>query len=233
MKRLILFGLTIAAVIVFLADHLAAQDKRSYKYENFNEIDAGWGMFVNIIEDDNYSIEIEGDGRDLSELKVIKKGNALVFSFDKPDYKKINDITVNIKMPVLKELNLGGGSRGIIDMDIDSKGFEAELSGGSKLEGELQCGDVSIGCSGASSVTLKGEGENFTAEGSGESIYNMKDFSVDNVNAGLSGGSSITITTNGTINSDQSGGSAIIYYGNAKIGNTDFSGGSGISKGNY
>jgi hypothetical protein len=233
MKRLILFGLTIAAIIVFLTDHLAAQDKRSYKYEDFNEVNAGWGMLVNIIQDDNYNIEIEGDEKDLSELIVIKKGDALIFSFNNPEYKKLNDIKINVKMPLLKELNLSGGSKGKFVMDIDTKDFEAELSGGSQLEGELQCGDVSIGCSGGSIVTLKGKGENFTAEGSGGSIYNLKDYSVDDVNAGLSGGSSITVTANGNINSNQSGGSAIVYYGNAQIGNTDFSGGSGIRKGNY
>lgn len=80
-------------------------------------------------------------------------------------------------------------------------------------------------------MELKGKGENLNADGSGGSKIRLKDFSVKNVNADLSGGSTVWVNMNGTLNSDQSGGSRLYYYGNMSLGNTSFSGGAGISKG--
>lgn len=232
MKKLLLFVLTAAALVVFISDHISAQEKKTFDFNDFSKVNVGWGMYVTIIQGSDYNIEVEADSRDLDALKVEKKNTSVRFSFDKSNYKKHDDINIKIKMPALTGLKLSGGSQGSINMNIASKDFEADLSGGAELQGELQCGDVSFECSGGSTVTLKGKAGNLSTDGSGGSEYNLKNFSVNDINANLSGGSSLTVTTNGTINSDQSGGSEIVYYGNAKIGNTDFSGGSGITKGN-
>jgi hypothetical protein len=85
--------------------------------------------------------------------------------------------------------------------------------------------------SGGSWVEISGNGKNLSVDGSGGSNFKLKNFSVENVNAELSGGSQVVITMNGELNTDQSGGSHLTYYGKASIGNTDFSGGSGVSKG--
>jgi hypothetical protein len=99
------------------------------------------------------------------------------------------------------------------------------------LGGELTCGNASFDVSGGGKVRLSGEGANLNIEGSGGAMFRLKEFSVKNVNADLSGGTHATININGTLNTDQSGGSRIVYYGNMNLGNTDFSGGSGINKG--
>jgi hypothetical protein len=231
MKRLLLFVLTAAALVVFLNDHISAQVKKKFDFSDFSKVSAGWGMYVNVSQGSEYNIEVEADSRDLEVLKVEKKKNTLKFFIDKSNYRKHGDININIKMPVLTDLKLSGGSHGIINMNIASKDFEADLSGGAELKGELQCGDISFECSGGSTVTLKGKANNLSARGSGGSEYDLKNFPVKDVNADLSGGSNLTVTSNGTINSDQDGGSEIVYYGNAKIGKTDFSGGSGITRG--
>lgn len=232
MKRLLLFLLTAAALVIFLNDHISAQEKKKYDFDDFSKVSVGWGMYVNIVQGSDYSIEVEADSRDMNVLKVEKKGSSLKFYIDKSNFRKHDDINIRIKMPALTGLKLSGGSIGTISMNIASKDFAADLSGGAELKGELQCGDASFECSGGSTVTIKGKAGNLSTDGSGGSEYNLKGFSVKDVNANLSGGSSLTVTTNGTINSDQSGGSEIVYYGNARIGNTDFSGGSGITKGN-
>jgi hypothetical protein len=65
-----------------------------------------------------------------------------------------------------------------------------------------------------------------------EVLFDLRDFSVGNVESDLSGGSrSYNITMDGMLNTSQSGGSQIVFYGTAKIGRTSFSGGSGVTKG--
>ncbi|MFO7445991.1 MAG: head GIN domain-containing protein [Ignavibacteriaceae bacterium] len=231
MKKTIFYILTAAAVFVFLSDRLFAQEKRTYNFTDFTGVDAGWGMLISISQGSTYSIEVEADDRDFRVLEVEKKGNVLRFSIDKWSYRKYDDIRIKIKMPVLTELDLSGGSRCRINMNIASKDFSAELSGGAELEGDLTCGDINLGLSGGSVVKFTGKGENLLAKGSGGSVFKLKSFSVRDVDADLSGGSSVSVTMNGTINSDQSGGSNIVYYGKARMGNNDFSGGSGISSG--
>jgi hypothetical protein len=231
MKRLLLLVLTITAVVVFFNDHLAAQGKRTYDFSDFSKVSAGWGMLINVTQGSNYFIEVEADQRDLAELKVEKKGSTLRFYIDKSGYRKRDDIKITVKMPALTGLNLSGGAEGKINMNIASKDFVGDLSGGAEIKGDLQCGNVSFQCSGGSTVMLKGKGNNLAVEGSGGSEFHLKNFPVKDIEADLSGGSSLTVTTNGTINSDQSGGSEIVFYGNAKMGHNDFSGGSGITRG--
>jgi hypothetical protein len=231
MKKILLFILAIAAVIVFMNDHTAAQEKKTYNYTDFSQVSVGWGMHISVSQGSGYFIEVEADKRDFEVLRVVKKGNTLDFTIDKSNYRKRSDINITVKMPVLSGISLSGGSICKINMNIASKDFEGEFSGGSELKGTLQCGNISFDCSGGSTITLNGKGKNLNADGSGGSIFNLKDFTVNDINADLSGGSSVTITTNGTINSEQSGGSQLVYYGKAKMGHTDFSGGSGISKG--
>lgn len=232
MKKAILYIMAIAAMLVFVSGHAFAQEKKTFGNTGFSVVEAGWGMYITISQGSSYSVEVEADKRDMEVLKVKQSGSSLEFYIDKSNYRKHGDVIITIKMPVLTGISLSGGSHGKISMNIASKSFDGELSGGAELKGSLQCGNISLDCSGGSVVTLNGKGKNLSVEASGGSVFNLKDFSVYDVNADLSGGSSIAVTANGTISSDQSGGSHITYYGKAKMGSNDFSGGSGISKGN-
>ncbi len=191
----------------------------------------GYGMKVDISQSDNYSIEVNADERDFEYLRVEKDGDELKFYIDKNFYHKKGDINIKISMPALTAINLSGGSIGSIVMSVSSKDFDCGLSGGSILKGELQCSNIEMGLSGGSQATLKGNGKNVEMDGSGGSIFYLKDFKVNNADVSLSGGSQVSINMNGTLNADQSGGSQVTYYGKVDLGNTSFSGGSGIRKG--
>jgi hypothetical protein len=224
--------MAIAALLIFISGNARAQEKKKYDFSGFSKVGVGFGMYVTVSQGSSYSVEVEGDKRDLEVLKLKQNGTSLNFGFDKSNYRKHEDIKITIKMPVLTGISLSGGAHGRINMNISSKTFEGDLSGGAELTGNLQCGNISFDGSGGCTVTLKGTGKNLSVDGSGGSVFNLKDFSVYNVDADLSGGSNVTITANGTISSEQSGGCHITYYGKAKMGHNDFSGGSGISKGN-
>lgn len=230
MLRFIKFTLSAVVLLSFIAFGQGRETK-TFNYKDFSRVSVGWGMHIKIIQSDTYKIEVEANQNDFNYLVVKKSGEKLRFYISKNNYHKKGKIQINISMPELTGIGLSGGSTGEVQMNISSKTFEGGLSGGSELKGNLKCGNVEFSLSGGSTIKIEGTGKNVKVEGSGGSIFNMKNFSVNNVDAELSGGSSVKITMNGELNTSQSGGSSITYYGNAKMGDTSFSGGSGVSKG--
>ena len=220
-------------VIIFFASYsiVNGQVTKNYDFTDFNAVNVGYGMKVDISQSDSYSILVEADERDFKYLKVEKEGSELEFYIDKNNYRRRSEINIKITMPALTEINLSGGSIGKISMDVASENFDCDLSGGAILEGSLRCANIDIDLSGGSQLTLKGNGRNAEIDGSGGAIFHLKDFSIKDADISLSGGSIVSIDMNGTLNASQSGGSQITYYGKADIGSTSFSGGSGITKG--
>ncbi len=227
----------ILLLLSFLSTVALADSKtKTYDYKDFNGVSVGSGMRVTVTQSTSYSISITADEKDFKDLVVEKKGNSLDIYYDHSGWgwfghHRRSDVEIKITMPELTAIDLSGGAEGKISMDVSGKSFSAETSGGAELSGNLNCGNINIETSGGSKVELSGKGENFNADGSGGSRIKMKGFAVKNVNADLSGGSTVWINMNGTLNSDQSGGSHLYYYGNVSLGNTSFSGGAGISKG--
>jgi Putative auto-transporter adhesin, head GIN domain len=224
-------------LLFFLSASVFADSKtKTYDYKDFNGVSVGSGMHVTVSQSSSYSISITADEKDFEDLKVEKRGKSLEIYYDHNvwglfGHHRRGNVEIKITMPQLTAMDLSGGAVGNITMDVDGKSFSAETSGGAELNGNLTCGNISVETSGGSKVELSGKGENLNAEGSGGSRVKMKNFIVKNVNADLSGGSTCWVNMNGTLNSDQSGGSHLYYYGNVSLGNTSFSGGAGISKG--
>jgi len=236
MKIIYLNTLLLSVFILFVSITRASdRSTKTYNYKDFTAVEVSSGMHLTVTQSDSYSIEVIADQEDFKYLKVEKDGNALKFYFERNffsfNWGRHHKVEVNIKMPALTGADLSGGSTGNITMNVPSKKFSAELSGGSQIKGDLKCANIQLELSGGSVVELSGDGKNLKVDGSGGSIFNLKNFAVGDVDADLSGGSQVTVTMNGTLNTEQSGGSHITYYGNASLGDTDFSGGSGVSKG--
>jgi len=208
-------------------------ETRDLNFSGFTGVSVGWGMDLEITQGSDFRVQVTGDSRDLDELRVEKEGDVLTFSHKSRwgGWNRHGKVGARITMPALTSLDLSGGSEGRITMDVASKSFSADLSGGSELTGQLRCRDIKLVLSGGSELHLSGQGGNLTIDGSGGITCDTKEFAVENVNSELSGGSTATINMNGELNADQSGGSEIIYYGNATLGRTDSSGGSRIRKG--
>lgn len=232
MKKNTFVSLIIVILISFIFQTTSYGDiTKKYNFKDFSSVLVGWGMHLKVIQSNDYSIELKGDEEDIRNIKVDKSGEKLRFFVPKRHYRMNDEVYITISMPELTELGLSGGSIGDITMDVKSKSFDAGLSGGSSMKGKLNCGNINLSLSGGSIANISGKGNDITIEGSGGSIFKLRNFSVHNVDADLSGGSHVTIDMNGVLNTDQSGGSHLTYYGNARIGDTDFSGGSFVEQG--
>jgi hypothetical protein len=225
----ILSFIVITILITYVG--IFAEETKKFDYKDFSSVSVGWGMNVKIDQSDSYSIEVKASQENLKYLKVEKSGETLRFYFDKHNWHKRGDIYISITMPELTELGLSGGSQGKIKMEIPGKSFESDLSGGSELHGNLKCTNTNLNLSGGSEVQLSGSGKDLKIEGSGGSEFKLKNFSVSDVDAELSGGSEVVVTMNGKLDVEASGGSEITFYGKAEYGHTSLSGGSEVTQG--
>jgi hypothetical protein len=226
-----------AVVLSFLLPVLvvanAAAETKKVNFKDFDEIAVGSGMHLSITQGETFRVEVTGALRDLDRLDVQQTEGHLKFSINSgwAWSSKTGRIDVAITLPALQRLDLSGGSQGTVSMQIGSKSFAADLSGGSSLSGQLSCGDIDLNLSGGSRADLSGIGGRLKVSGSGGSKYELKDFPVKNMRANLSGGSRVTVAVNGELSANMSGGSLITYYGNAALGSVSASGGSRIHQG--
>jgi hypothetical protein len=191
----------------------AAAETRTLKYTDFEEIGVASGMRASIKQGNTYQVTATGSSEDLKRLQVRQSGKRLEFSMPPNFQFRSTPISLDITMPALPGLDLSGGSDGSFKMDIGSRPFKAELSGGSELRGQIRSGDINLILSGGSRATLSGSGQRLSIDGSGGSQFELGALAVTELSGSLSGGSEA------------------IYHKNAKLGSVDKSGGSELRKG--
>ena len=133
-----------------------------------------------------------------------------------------------ITMPELTGLELSGATRGTVSGFDSTEGLTVQVSGASRLSGDIQAGDVRFDVSGAGRVTLSGSGEDAVIGASGASHMDLADFPVVDANVEASGASTVTVNASGRLDADASGASHVKYLGSPSLGTVDTSGGSSI-----
>lgn len=223
----------IVAVLMMFTAVDATAETRQLNFTDFDEVSVGPGMQVSVNQGARYRIEATGSTADLDRLRVNHQGNRLTFSIESGFLGsfRAGRINLSITLPALRSLDLSGGSDGTLDVQRGTAPFTVALSGGSKLNGQLACGNVQLALSGGSRISVSGAGQNLVLEASGGSRFELKTFSVKDVTASLSGGSQAILTLDGELTARLSGGSHINYFGNAALTAVQTSGGSKVSKG--
>ena len=180
-------------------------------FSDFTSVDAGSGFNVEISQSSSYSVLVTADGNAMDNIAVSKSGDTLKVGVNWGVSLSSVTLKVKITMPELRDLELSGGTQGIINEISSTDSVSVSLSGGSQLVGYGEAGDLII-------------------DGSSGSQLDFTDFASQNVNIELSGGSQATINMDGTLDADLSGGSQLHYIGDPTLGDIETSGGSTINK---
>ena len=180
-------------------------------FSDFTSVDARSGFLVEISKSNEYSILVTTDDNVMEFIEITKSGETLNIGVKWGSSIIPTTMKVEITMPELDSLELSGGSQGKLEEFIVTNSFSIDLSGGSSLVG-------------------LGEANDFTISASGGSILDFSDFSANDVNVELSGGSQATINIDGTLDADLSGGSRLFYIGEPTLNNIETTSGSTISK---
>jgi len=201
-------------------------------FSDFSSLAVSSGFEVEITHSSTYSIAVTADDNVIDYAKVSKTGNTLNIGLQTGiSYQSIT-IQAEIGMPELNNLDLSGGTQGIINEFSSANMFSVDLSGGSQLEGGfMTTEDINIELSGGSQLNnFYGEANNLIIELSEGSQLDLSEFTINDSNVNLSGGSQATISPNGRLDATLSGGSTLNYYGNPVLGDIDVSGGSTINQ---
>lgn len=202
---------------------------------DFSEVSVSSGMHVEIRQGDGFHVAVDGSDEALEKLKFEQDGDELRFFFDDGVLDRLwqsedHSVNISIQMPELTDLDLSSGARGDILMETPSSPFEADLSSGAELEGNMSARSIALDLSSGSEVTMGGETGKLTLEGSSGSRFDLAGLSADEVVAELSSGATAHVTTDGVINADLSSGGTVTYEGNPRMGDIETSSGGTIRR---
>ena len=167
-------------------------------FTDFTKVDLATAFAGTVARDDNFSVVIRIDDNLEQYLNVKADGDILKIYLDSDYRYKDATIEADITLPLLNGLSLSGASRVDISGFKSENDFDLNVSGASKVYGNILAGNMDIGLSGASKLTLEGSGDEIDIDVSGASHADMGDFMVaGDVDIDLSGASKLSLKGNG------------------------------------
>jgi hypothetical protein len=205
---------------------------REFDLSGFDQVEVSGAFVASITRGDSFSVVVRVDERLEQHLRVQAVGRTLQVGLA-PNLSILGTATreVEITMPQLAGLEFSGASQGTISGFDSTDPLRVELSGASKLGGDIQAGDASFEVSGASTADLSGSGTGLTLNVSGASTADLSGFAVDDANVEASGASSATVNVSGRLDAEASGASHVEYIGNPTLGRIEATGASTIEAG--
>ncbi len=191
-----------------------------YKLNDFSSIKIGGIFDIQIERADSYSVNVTADEDLFKNLNVEKKGEKLEVSHARHIswWSKLSRPKVEITLPILKGLELSGASRATFKGFSSTEDFKLDISGASKVTGDITTGDAKFDVSGASRAELNGSGKDIVIDASGASHLDLNRFSAHNVAVRLGGAARCAIKLDGRLDARLAGASQLGYIGNALMG---------------
>jgi hypothetical protein len=225
-------------------------DTQEFIFSDFTRIEVGYAFEIEITHDSSYSVSITADDNLFDHILVSKQGTTLKIRLEPALHYAFTKLQAKITMPQLYGLALSGATRGTVsgfsftdNIDIEVSGASSldlvemsagnvkfDISGASKITGDIAANDGNITVSGASTFQLEGSASDIVVNASGASRVKLAAFLVNNVDVTLSGASSGTVNLDGRLDADLSGASKLLYIGEPTMGTINTSGASTLSK---
>ena len=202
---------------------------QTYDFSDFTGVHVASAFQAEIVRADDYSVEVTVDDNVIEHLQVEQKGDTVYIGL-KPNLN-LNRATqkARITLPVLTDLDASGAAAVDLSGFQSSQNLQVDVSGASRVQGDIESGDLQTDVSGASTLRLTGSGEDADVKASGASTADLAAFSVANANANASGASRISLDVSGVLKAEASGASTVQYTGNPTVERSDASGASTIS----
>ena len=199
---------------------------------DFIRIDISSTFEATITQADTYGVQVRIDDNIEEYLHVVKEDEVLrIYLTSGKNYKEVT-LEAEITLPDLETLFLSGASKATLNRFDFNHDFAFLVSGASIVSGTLNmgAGGLDILLSGASNITLDGNCKDLIINASGVSILELREFVCVNATVILSGVSQATINVDENLNATVSGVSTLYYYGNPTLGSITSSGESIIQR---
>ncbi len=201
----------------------------AYDHTGFTMIEAENGFALFIKQSNSYKIEVTTDDNILKYLDIARIGDTLKIGLSGGSISP-TILRAEISMPGIEGINLSSGTKAAITGFNSDESFSITLTGGSVLIGDIVSGDVGIGISSGSMVTLTGSGGDLMARSSSGSEITLDEFPVHNADINIDSGGRSFVNINGRLDTVLTGGSELYYTGDVEMGDVNVSGGSKLEK---
>ena len=228
MKKFYTTSAILFTATLLFSNSLFAQVTKNMTVNNFNKVSVSSGIDLYLTQGNSESAKAVGDKELVDRLILVKEGNKLNIKYRDNNslsgmFRGGKSLKVYLNFKTLEELSASGGSDVYAQQAIKTDRMALATSGGSDVELNIICKDITIKASGGSDVDLKGTATNMDMHISGGSDVDAEAFSVDYAKVHASGGSDAVIRVNKGLEADASGGSDIRFSGNASYKKTSSS----------
>ncbi|MFK7952997.1 MAG: PspC domain-containing protein [Ekhidna sp.] len=208
------------------------KDQKTYAFQEFDEVKLISLFDFEIIQGDDYSVELQGDEDELDEVYLEQSGDELEIRY-KNDWKwwrkkNIDKIKIFIEMPELEYLLVRGACVGELK-GFESEDMRLEIEGASDVTAEIFPQYLELEIAGASELTLIGDAEDLEANIVGASQLYAFEFPTNVVDVKAIGASTAKVYANNELKANAVGASTVRYRGSAQL-NSSSAGLSSVKK---
>jgi len=179
-------------------------------HTDFKGVEAGGAVEVTVTAQQDYKVEVEADDNIIEHIRTKVSDGILEISMD-PEFSYSNTtVRVHVWLPQLTSLDISGASTAKVT--------------------QVSSEDLSIGASGASSITIEGSSKILRGEVSGASALLAEKLTAERVMIEASGASKGHVYATASLTAEASGASTIYYSGEPKNIEEETSGASSIKR---
>lgn len=186
------------------------QQEKEYNVADFDRLEIGDALNVTVSQGAGFSVNVNGDRRNIDDLEVQTIGSSLRMKFNnngRPDVRQ-HPTYITIVMPTLSGVLFSGAVSSTISGFVMENKFDVELSGASQLDITGSATHIDANLSGASKLYSFGfETQSADIQASGASKAEV--MATQSLKATASGASKIRYRGNPTLNVYVSGASSI------------------------
>jgi len=206
---------------------------QEYDFSDFTRVSVSNAFRVTIDRGERHAVAVSVDDNLTDYLDVRLEGDTLYIGMKPSLHLGFRNATqrAEITMPSVEGIELSGATQGDISGISGDERLEIEVSGASRLRGDVTAGGMRMEISGASTVEIIGSATDLDVEASGASNAKLGEFESGDTRAEASGASHVTVRPSGRLTGAASGASTVTYLGNPESVQVDTSGASNVRRG--
>lgn len=227
-----LLNVLIMSTLMLLTTVLMGQNRKDFALKGFDKLDMSNAFQIDVSQGSSFKVLVDAErSEDLEDLEVRISGGTLIAKYrDSKGWKWNNNrkkVAFTIVMPNLRQVDFSGATKSKIYGFNDLEDVVLKFSGAANSEISIKADKVKLDCSGASSIKMNGSTSKMDFDVSGASNINCYNFTSRDVDADISGASSVKVAVSKTLNVEASGASSLRYRGQPSV-KSDVSGASSV-----
>jgi hypothetical protein len=185
--------------------------------EDFDRLEVGHEVTATVTRGSERRVKVTINENLQDHLRISRSGNLARFAMDDGfDYHRLI-AEVELTVPSLASVDVSGASRArLIGLDgVSVPRFDAQVSGASRLDGQVTADRLALELSGASRADLGGSARELALEVSGASEAGLDGLPAQIASVDLSGASRAVVLVRDEVHGEASGASELVVRGGA------------------